>query len=443
MLFFSQRFLTFWKNNKMRIFHCLLRRPCLNNLQVHPYQKYSFICSHLPTRQFSQAHEMFILLNTRTFYSQTLRNAPEKFLQTMSNPLHSCVHFMSGSGSEHVDLKRWKLIKRLFSTFLFGSTLIITIFVKRKRQKNIRELLQDCDVLPHDSNYSENMVFTSYKGYIIPQNLFLKGIMRDLMGFKVREDDIFVVSFPKTGTTWVQELVYVIATDLDFNAAQAKNLEQRFPFIEFFYPGLKIIEKTSSPRFLKSHLPYTLLPPEAQQIKPKIVYIMRNPKDVLVSYYHFLRMVKEISYKGSFEEFFKSFLDGKIPYGPIWKHYLEWWEHRNDENVLFLFYEDLHKDIVASVKKIADFLGKSLTEEEIERIAYHCSFQQMAKNPSVNYSHWDDLDVRNKNEAEFMRKGIVGDWKNYFTKEMNQVMDEWIEEKFQSEETGLFFCYDL
>lgn len=63
------------------------------------------------------------------------------------------------------------------------------------------------------------------------------------------------------------------------------------------------------------------------------------------------------------------------------------------------------QDIHGNIRKIAEFLEKELTNEEIDAIADHCSFKNMANNPCVNYQHWDDLGIRNKNEAKFMRKG--------------------------------------
>lgn len=58
----------------------------------------------------------------------------------------------------------------------------------------------------------------------------------------------------------------------------------------------------------------------------------------------------------------------------------------------------------------------------------HTTFQAMSSNPSVNYKHWDDLGIRKKGEAQFLRKGKVGDWKNYFNEETNSQFERWIAE---------------
>jgi hypothetical protein len=79
------------------------------------------------------------------------------------------------------------------------------------------------------------------------------------------------------------------------------------------------------------------------------------------------------------------------------------------------------------IQKIADFLENPLTREEAIKIANHTRFKEMSVNPAVNYSHWDDLGIRNKNETPFLRKGQVGDWENYFAKNDTE-FDKWIQD---------------
>ena len=93
-----------------------------------------------------------------------------------------------------------------------------------------------------------------------------------------------------------------------------------------------------------------------------------------------------------------------------------------------------------SVQKIAEFLDTPLTAEEIDLLVMHTSFKSMEENPAVNYSHWDDLGIRRKQEASFMRKGKVGDWKNYFSDELNQDFDAWIK---ANNKAGFSFTYEM
>lgn len=327
------------------------------------------------------------------------------------------------SAPEHQSIRKFKLMKRLASTLLFGSTFLAIVYARRHKHSKIFE---EAKLVSIDSNYHKNFKLYQYKGYILPS--FVMKNMDSVKNFVCREDDLFVVSFPKTGTTWLQEIIYCIMRGSDNSS---RSIEDRFPYLEFMYPGISSIEKITDQRFIKTHLPYSLLPEDIHKKNPKILCIMRNPKDVLVSYYHFVRMATMSDYKGSFQNFFHDFIFDSVPYGPIWKHYNEIWEHRNDENILILSYEDFHKDIKGNIMKIAKFLGKSLTNNEIENIAEHCSFHSMSKNPTVNYQHWDDLGIRNKNESKFMRKGQVGDWKNYLSSDMNEDMNSWIADHFK------------
>ncbi len=78
----------------------------------------------------------------------------------------------------------------------------------------------------------------------------------------------FTLNYP--GTTWVQEIVYLITTDLDFHSARASNIEDRFPYLEFIYPGIREISKKEGGRLIKSHLPLCLMPPGVRQGKAKV-----------------------------------------------------------------------------------------------------------------------------------------------------------------------------
>ncbi|KAJ7351137.1 hypothetical protein OS493_036339 [Desmophyllum pertusum] len=93
-------------------------------------------------------------------------------------------------------------------------------------------------------------------------------------------------------------------------------------------------------------------------------------------------------------------------------------------------------DLLSHVRMIANFLNKPLSEELINRIAQQCSFSSgMTKNAS-SYS------IQTKEcEASFLRKGVVGDWKNYFTPELNERFDKEVLAKLKG--SGLEFDFEL
>lgn len=257
-----------------------------------------------------------------------------------------------------------------------------------------------------------------YRGYVLPA-AFIDTVVNDVPWFEVRPDDVWVVSFPKAGTTWLQEIVYLISTDLDFEKARATKLDQRFPFLEFPFPGHKEIAKMDSPRFIKTHVPFSLLPRQIEEKKPKVIYIARNPKDSVVSLRAFYDLVNMTNFSGTLEDFAQLFVEGVVTYGPWSKHVQEGWAQRNKDNVLFITYEDLHKDFRGTVRDIATHLGKSITDSQLAELEQHCSFQSMRSNDSVNYSWMRGL----WKEGHFLRKGEVGDWKEHLSPEISTQLD--------------------
>jgi hypothetical protein len=155
---------------------------------------------------------------------------------------------------------------------------------------------------------------------------------------QVRPDDIFVISYPKSGTTWCHELAWLIVNDLDFKEAKCTHYLDRIPFVEHLCSN-QALDEFSSPRILKSHLPLQYFPDEIKT-HSKVIYAMRDPKDLVVSYYNFAKSHKIDEFTGSFELFVDLFLNGKYSFGP-------WWDHVDGytslENVHVVHYEDMSK----------------------------------------------------------------------------------------------------
>ncbi|KAK3737785.1 hypothetical protein QZH41_017259, partial [Actinostola sp. cb2023] len=101
------------------------------------------------------------------------------------------------------------------------------------------------------------------------------------------------------------------------------------------------------PRFFKIHLPYDQVPMgHGVTTKPKYINVIRNPKDVAVSWYHHYKGFKFFEFDRPWDEFFEMFIDNKdsfisVVYGSWFDHVLGWWAHRDDPNILFLKYEDM------------------------------------------------------------------------------------------------------
>ncbi|KAK2174926.1 hypothetical protein NP493_767g01071 [Ridgeia piscesae] len=263
------------------------------------------------------------------------------------------------------------------------------------------------------------------KGYWLPEYLFTSGNVTKLEQFVCTEDDVLVASFPKSGSTWVQEVVYLLKNNLDEKKARKQNMEDRFPQLEYTIPGLAALEAEKGPRLLKTHLPYEMLPQNVQtEGKTKVIYIMRNPKDVCVSSYFYSRMHLFLNYQSDLAHYCSSFLSGRVNFGPWWDHMKSYWEHRYDPNILVITYEDMLQDPSKTIQSIASFLGKDLSTKQVARIAKYCSFDEMKKNPASNYSWWDKLGIRLPEEAEFLRSGKVGEWIEHLSNEQSAYIDK-------------------
>ena len=274
--------------------------------------------------------------------------------------------------------------------------------------------------------------------------------------WKVRPDDVYVLTSPKGGTTWTQELVWLVHNDCNFEKATSAPLDQRSIFMEFpllvdkfrkvtdkFPASMKgdlfqMMDNMPSPRFLRSHLHFCLLPDDLLD-KSKVVMCLRNPKDTVVSFYHHEKLIKCHGYVGDFPTYFDFFMDNLLMYCSYFDYVKEAWTKRNHPNVCLLFFEDMKKDLVTNVRKVSKFLGKELTNENVEALVDHLSFKKMKDNPAVNKEDAKTAKLFNE-EGAFIRKGEVGDWKNYFTDEMNKRMDEAIEKHLKP--IGLEFRYE-
>uniref|UniRef100_A0A182Q5M3 Sulfotransferase domain-containing protein n=1 Tax=Anopheles farauti TaxID=69004 RepID=A0A182Q5M3_9DIPT len=248
---------------------------------------------------------------------------------------------------------------------------------------------------------------------------------KDLLEAEVYSDDVWVASYPKSGTTWCQEMVWLICNNLNFNEARAESLRTRFPFLEVSLihdtqiSSFERVQKTKRPRFIKTHLPVSMLPKSYWSVKPKTVYIRRNPKSVAVSYYHHSR---GIFYRGSMESFVRSFMRDHQFYSPYHAHVIEYHALTGCDNVLHLSYEEMKRDLPSVVSKVCQFFGKSYTEPELQRLYEHLSFASMKENKACNY---EDHNAPSKDHGCFIRKGELDSWREELTPDLIDLLDRW------------------
>ncbi|KAL4645946.1 cytosolic sulfotransferase 3-like isoform X1 [Arapaima gigas] len=233
----------------------------------------------------------------------------------------------------------------------------------------------------------------------------------NVQNFKARPDDILIATYPKAGTTWVSQildLIYFAKTDPE--RLVSVPIYQRVPFLECKFPGLtpgaEMADKmTSSPRIIKTHFPVQFVPKSFWDQNSKIIYMARNAKDNVVSYFHFDRMNSVEPDAGDWPSFLQRFQEGNMVFGSWYDHVKNWWEKKQSKsNILYMFYEDLAEDTDREIKRICSFLGISPSKEEIEYVKAQVDFDTMKNNRMANYSTFNDMDFK---ISPFMRKGKV------------------------------------
>jgi len=218
----------------------------------------------------------------------------------------------------------------------------------------------------------------------------------------VRTDDVFVVSYPKSGNTWtrflIANLVYPEQTP-DFG-----NIDQLIPAPEVM--SKRRLNEMNSPRIICTHSWFN---PEFNQV----IYIVRDPRDIVVSQFHYHRKRKVIDDNYPIEDFVASFILGETDPHGSWKQNVAGWlaARFGDARFLLLRYEDMIQDTHRELEKVARFLG---TEAGLERIASaveRSSASQMRKLEEANGDRCARIkDTRR--DLPFIRTAKSENWKS-------------------------------
>nr|XP_034976571.1 amine sulfotransferase-like isoform X2 [Zootoca vivipara] len=149
-----------------------------------------------------------------------------------------------------------------------------------------------------------------YKGFYFQPDLTPVECLDTLEDFEIRDSDVFLFTYPKSGTVWTENILSLIYHEGHRDGTENLNLLDRFLSLEF---NIRKMDYAScpSPRLFASHLPYYLVPKGLRNKSAKVVYVVRNPKDVLVSNYHFSKTAVTLEEVEDFGIFMERFLAGK------------------------------------------------------------------------------------------------------------------------------------
>jgi len=232
------------------------------------------------------------------------------------------------------------------------------------------------DIMPI---YSE-VKHSSVQGTYTITKCTTQEIFDSAVNYSAEHDDTFVVSYPKCGTTWSLNIVDLLLR----GNSTAQSLYETYTFID--HNGAEAVLSKPRPRLIKSHFYFEMIPwnPHA-----KYVFVARNPKDCVVSFYHHTVGYDQYYHfkAGKFSTYFQLFMKGKVDFGDYFRMVPDWWKKsKTHSNIYFILFEDMKKNPAEEITKLARFLGDDVyhdlvknDQQRLNEIVQKTSFKHMQK----------------------------------------------------------------
>lgn len=244
-----------------------------------------------------------------------------------------------------------------------------------------------------------------------------------------RADDIFVASWPKSGTNWVKQIVHIISIRGDpeqVKLEEKTDLSDIVPFLEA--DGQVDHSSMLSPRIFQTHLSYADLPKGGRAI-----YVLRDLPDIATSFYKYVQQFEGMLQNNTVDEVAFLMMGCMLYYGCWPDHIASYWNVRDQPNVLLVKFEELKIDLDGEITRIANFLGINLTPEEHRQVAELSSFKWMKKNAyRISGKEWSVRITGLPVDPEFtlVNKGESGAGK--FTPEKTAEMQKYWTDRLQT-----------
>lgn len=225
---------------------------------------------------------------------------------------------------------------------------------------------------------------------------------------KLIENDVFIVGYPKSGNTWFQNLAAAVVWGLIPEYAPPKLAQTDLvPDVH----ATRFYKRYATPMYFKSHhLP--------RQDYRRVVYLLRDGRDVMVSYYHFLRNTRQEV------DFLEMVRNGRGLFPCKWHEHVEaWLANPYGAEMLVIRYQDLKTDAVSELSRFCAFVGIDRSREFLEMMAQSASFPKMRhREEAMGRSGVIDRWIEGR---YFARRGEVGSHKDEMPAE---VLDAFLED---------------
>ncbi|XP_060074361.1 sulfotransferase 1B1-like [Ylistrum balloti] len=256
--------------------------------------------------------------------------------------------------------------------------------------------------------------------------------VRSIPTWLARDDDVLICSYPKSGTHWLWEVTSMLIR----NKAERIPGEKESAMLELIQQSR--FDNLPSPRVLNTHVQYGHVPKDFLDRRCKILYMIRNPKDVSVSFFNHHAKLLDYEFTGPWETYLPRFLRGDVD-GGSWFDYTLSWENFilqiPDYPILAIYYEDMKSNPFREIQRIATFLEVPCDVMFLERVTQLCDFNTM----KTDKERLEDAADWRGGKSDMYRKGKVGDWKNWFTVGQNDLFDRVFAERMHNSKTNIRF----
>lgn len=224
-----------------------------------------------------------------------------------------------------------------------------------------------------------------------------------------RMDDIFIAGYPKSGNTWMQNLVTGIYLNSSSEYITPRLVGEIVPDVHV----KKYFRRLIDPMVFKTH---DFPRPEYK----RVIHLVRDGRDVMVSYYN-MGKNKNQNFEFTLKEMV---IDGKgLEFSKWHLHITDWLQNPYNAEIMVLKYEDLILHPLREMKRISSFIGIELSDDRLIEI-YNNNSLQRVRSRVKTYGMENDHTWKNKPITTFFRKGVIGSYKDEMPEELIEYFNE-------------------